>query len=183
MIPPGPRLGDLVIEADELTKGFGDRLLIEDLTFKLPPGGIVGIIGPNGAGKTTLFRMIIGQEKPDAGTLRVGETVKLGYVDQSRDSLDANKTVWEEISGGIDEIELGKRKMQAAPMSPPSTSRAPTSRRRSASSPAASATACTSPRCSSPAPTCCCSTSRPTTSTSTRCARWRRRCSTSPAAP
>ncbi|HVO03826.1 MAG TPA: energy-dependent translational throttle protein EttA [Candidatus Cybelea sp.] len=110
-IPAGPRLGELVIEAKDLTKGFGDRLLIEDLSFKLPPGGIVGVIGPNGAGKTTLFRMITGNEKPDAGTFRVGDTVKLGYIDQSRDSLRADKTVWEEISDGHDEIELGKRKM------------------------------------------------------------------------
>jgi ATP-binding cassette ChvD family protein len=110
-IPAGPRLGDLVIEAKELTKGFGDKLLIEDLNFKLPPGGIVGVIGPNGAGKTTLFRMITGGETPDQGTFRVGDTVKLGYIDQSRDSLRADKTVWEEISDGHEEIELGKRKM------------------------------------------------------------------------
>jgi len=110
-IPAGPRLGDLVIEAQHLTKGFGDKLLIEDLSFKLPPGGIVGVIGPNGAGKTTLFRMITGGETPDQGTFRVGDTVKLGYIDQSRDSLRADKTVWEEISDGHEEIELGKRKM------------------------------------------------------------------------
>ncbi len=113
VIPPGPRLGTLVIEAQGLAKGYGDRLLVEGLDFKLPPGGIVGVIGPNGAGKTTLFRMIVGQEKPDAGNLRLGETVKLGYVDQSRDALDAKKTVWEEISGGLDELELGKRRMQS----------------------------------------------------------------------
>jgi ATP-binding cassette ChvD family protein len=110
-IPAGPRLGNLVIEAEHLYKGFGDRLLIEDLSFRLPPGGIVGVIGPNGAGKTTLFRMIVGQDKPDSGTFKVGETVVLGYIDQSRDSLDANKTVWQEISDGLDEIELGKAKM------------------------------------------------------------------------
>jgi ATP-binding cassette ChvD family protein len=110
-IPAGPRLGDLVIEAQHLTKGFGDKLLIEDLSFKLPPGGIVGVIGPNGAGKTTLFRMITGNETPDQGTFKVGDTVKLGYIDQSRDSLRADKTVWEEISDGHEEIELGKRKM------------------------------------------------------------------------
>jgi sulfate-transporting ATPase len=110
-IPAGPRLGDLVIEAKDLTKGFGDKLLIDDLSFKLPPGGIVGVIGPNGAGKTTLFRMITGGETPDQGTFRVGDTVKLGYIDQSRDSLRADKTVWEEISDGHEEIELGKRKM------------------------------------------------------------------------
>ncbi|WP_395018933.1 energy-dependent translational throttle protein EttA [Dongia sp.] len=110
-IPAGPRLGDLVIEAQHLTKGFGDKLLIEDLSFKLPPGGIVGVIGPNGAGKTTLFRMITGGETPDQGTFKVGDTVKLGYIDQSRDSLRDDKTVWEEISDGHEEIELGKRKM------------------------------------------------------------------------
>ncbi len=109
VIPPGPRLGSLVIEAEKVRKAFGNRLLIDDLDFKLPPGGIVGVIGPNGAGKTTLFRMITGQEEPDGGNLRVGETVKLGYVDQSRDSLDAGKSVWEEISGGTDVIYLGKR--------------------------------------------------------------------------
>ncbi len=110
-IPPGPRLGSVVLEAEGLTKGFGDHLLIENLSFKLPPGGIVGVIGPNGAGKTTLFRMITGQEQPDSGTLRLGETVKLGYVDQSRQALDPKKTVWEEISGGNDTIELGKREV------------------------------------------------------------------------
>jgi len=110
-IPAGPRLGDLVIQAEHLNKGFGDRLLIEDLSFRLPPGGIVGVIGPNGAGKTTLFRMITGLEKADGGTFKVGETVKLGYIDQSRDSLAPDKTVWQEISDGHDEIELGKRKM------------------------------------------------------------------------
>ncbi|MDF1587363.1 energy-dependent translational throttle protein EttA [Marinimicrococcus flavescens] len=108
VIPAGPRLGDLVIEATDLKKAYGDRLLIEDLDFKMPPGAIVGVIGPNGAGKTTLFRMIIGQETPDEGAIRVGETVKLGYVDQTRDALDAKKTVWEEISEGKDVIELGK---------------------------------------------------------------------------
>ncbi|MCH8154747.1 MAG: energy-dependent translational throttle protein EttA [Proteobacteria bacterium] len=107
-IPPGPRLGDLVIEAEGLSKGFGERLLIDRLDFKIPPNAIVGVIGPNGAGKTTLFRMIVGQERPDGGALRVGETVKLGYVDQSRDSLAPDKSVWEEISGGYDTVELGK---------------------------------------------------------------------------
>ncbi|MCW5731507.1 MAG: energy-dependent translational throttle protein EttA [Alphaproteobacteria bacterium] len=111
VIPNGPRLGDLVVTAEHLGKGYGDRLLIDDLSFRLPPGGIVGVIGPNGAGKTTLFRMITGQEKPDSGSLRIGETVKLGYVDQSRDALDANRTVWEEISDGRDVITLGKREV------------------------------------------------------------------------
>jgi ATP-binding cassette ChvD family protein len=108
-IPPGPRLGDIVVEARGLRKGYGDLLLIDDLNFTLPRGGIVGVIGPNGAGKTTLFRMITGQEKPDGGTLRLGETVQLGYVDQSRDALAPNKSVWEEISGGEDELMIGKR--------------------------------------------------------------------------
>src|SRR5947208_2470634 len=110
-IAPGPRLGDVVVEARKLRKAYGDKLLIEDLDFTLPRGGIVGVIGPNGAGKTTLFRMITGQEKPDSGTLKIGETVQIGYVDQSRDALDGKKTVWEEISGGHDEVELGKRKI------------------------------------------------------------------------
>jgi energy-dependent translational throttle protein EttA len=112
-IPAGPRLGDVVVEADGLRKGFGDRLLIEDLSFKLPRGGIVGVIGPNGAGKTTLFRMITGQEQPDAGELRIGDTVELAYVDQSRDALDDDKSVWEEISGGMDQIKVGDRTMSS----------------------------------------------------------------------
>ncbi len=112
-IPPGPRLGDVVIEAEGLRKGFGERLLIEELDFSLPRAGIVGVIGPNGAGKTTLFRMIVGEEQPDAGTLRLGESVKLAYVDQSRDALDAEKSVWEEISGGQDEIDVGSRRMSS----------------------------------------------------------------------
>jgi len=108
VIPPGPRLGDEVVTATGLTKGYGDRLLFENLSFRLPRGGIVGVIGPNGAGKTTLFRLITGQEQPDAGTLEIGQTVEIAYVDQSRDALDPEKTVWEEISGGLDEIELGR---------------------------------------------------------------------------
>jgi ATP-binding cassette ChvD family protein len=113
IIPPGERLGDTVIEIDGLSKGYGDRLLIDNLSFKLPPGGIVGVIGPNGAGKTTLFRMLTGQEKPDGGSIRLGDTVHLGYVDQSRDDLAPNKTVWEEISEGADIIKLGKREMNS----------------------------------------------------------------------
>jgi ATPase subunit of ABC transporter with duplicated ATPase domains len=111
IIPQGPRLGDIVVQAEHLFKGYGDRLLIEDLNFSLPRGGIVGVIGANGAGKTTLFRMITGQEKPDQGALRVGETVQLAYVDQSRDSLDPKKNVWEEISGGAEQLTLGNRQM------------------------------------------------------------------------
>jgi sulfate-transporting ATPase len=112
-IPPGPRLGDHVIDASGVQKGYGDRLLVEDLTFSLPPAGIVGIIGPNGAGKTTLFRMIAGEESPDAGELRVGDTVQLAYVDQARADLDPASTVWKEISGGTDTIELGKREVNS----------------------------------------------------------------------
>jgi ATP-binding cassette ChvD family protein len=113
VIPAGERLGNNVIDIEAVSKGYGERLLIDDLTFKLPPGGIVGVIGPNGAGKTTLFRMITGQEKPDQGSVRIGETVKLGYVDQSRDTLAAKKTVWEEISGGNDIIKLGKHEVNS----------------------------------------------------------------------
>jgi sulfate-transporting ATPase len=112
-IPAGPRLGDIVVEAENLRKGFGDRLLIEDLTFKLPRGGIVGVIGPNGAGKTTLFKMITGQEQPDEGVLRVSDTVELAYVDQSRDALDDDKSVWQEISGGMDTIKVGDQTMNS----------------------------------------------------------------------
>jgi ATPase subunit of ABC transporter with duplicated ATPase domains len=108
-IPPGPRLGDIVVEARGLRKAYGDNVLFENLTFTLPPGGIVGVIGPNGAGKTTTFRLITGQEQPDAGTLRLGETVQVGYVDQSRDALAANKSVFDEITGGADELTMGKK--------------------------------------------------------------------------
>ncbi|TGQ69744.1 energy-dependent translational throttle protein EttA [Mesorhizobium sp. M00.F.Ca.ET.186.01.1.1] len=113
VIPSSERLGNVVIEVENLNKGFGDELLIENLSFRLPPGGIVGVIGPNGAGKTTLFKTFTGQEKPDAGSVRIGETVKLGYVDQSRDALDGNKTVWEEISGGAEVIKLGKHEVNS----------------------------------------------------------------------
>jgi ATPase subunit of ABC transporter with duplicated ATPase domains len=113
VIPSGPRLGSVVVEATGLGKAYDDRLLFEDVNFMLPAGGIVGVIGPNGAGKTTLFRILTGQEKPDAGTLHIGDTVQMGYVDQSRDALDPKKTVWEEISGGLDVLELGKRTMQS----------------------------------------------------------------------
>jgi ATPase subunit of ABC transporter with duplicated ATPase domains len=113
VIPPGPRLGDVVVNAEGLTKGFDDRLLIEDLTFLLPPGGIVGVIGPNGAGKTTLFRMMVGQEKPDAGSIEVGSTVQFAYVDQSRDTLNADNTVFDEISGGQEHMVVGTREIHA----------------------------------------------------------------------
>ncbi|HXF76125.1 MAG TPA: energy-dependent translational throttle protein EttA, partial [Methylomirabilota bacterium] len=111
-IPPGPRLGNVVIEAEGVSKAYGERLLIDDMTFKLPPGGIIGVIGPNGAGKTTLFRMIVGQEKPDSGKIRIGETVVLGYVDQNR-ALDPDKTIWEEISGGADVLKIGAREINS----------------------------------------------------------------------
>ena len=113
VIPAGPRLGDHVITADKISKGFGDRLLIDNLSFNLPPGGIIGVIGPNGAGKTTLFKMITGQDKPDSGSFSVGPTVKLGYVDQSRETLDPDKTVWQELSGGLDIIKLGNREVSS----------------------------------------------------------------------
>ncbi|MEK7332461.1 MAG: energy-dependent translational throttle protein EttA, partial [Nitrospirota bacterium] len=112
-IPPGPRLGSVVIDADNVSKAYGDNILMEGMTFSLPPGGIVGIIGPNGAGKTTLFRMIIGQEKPDSGTFKTGETVKLAYIDQSRDDLDPDKSIWEVITGGEDMIQLGKKQVNS----------------------------------------------------------------------
>ena len=112
-IPPGPHLGDLVVEADHVRKGYGDRLLVEDMSFRLPPGGIVGIIGPNGAGKTTLFRMIVGQDHPDGGSLRVGDTVVISYVDQSRETLNPENTIFQEITGGVDQVVLGKRKVPA----------------------------------------------------------------------
>jgi sulfate-transporting ATPase len=112
-IPPGPRLGKVVIEAENVTKAFGDNILVENMSFMLPPGGIVGVIGPNGAGKTTLFRMITGQDKPDKGTIRIGETVKLAYVDQSRDVLDPQKTIWQEITGGQEQVQLGKLLMNS----------------------------------------------------------------------
>jgi sulfate-transporting ATPase len=112
-IPPGPRLGDQVIEVEHLRKGFGDRLLIEDLTFSLPRSGIVGIIGPNGAGKTTLFRMLVGEERPDAGSIRIGDTVQLSYVDQSRDALRADRTVFDEITDGVEVVRSGKREIPA----------------------------------------------------------------------
>jgi ATP-binding cassette ChvD family protein len=113
LIPPGPRLGDVVIEAKGISKAYGDKLLIDDLSFSLPPGGIVGVIGANGAGKTTLFRMIVGEDQPDAGELKLGETVKLAYVDQSRDALDAEKNIWEEISGGVERIKIGSRELNS----------------------------------------------------------------------
>ena len=183
-IPAGPRLGDVVVRAEHVQKGFGDRLLVEDLTFDLPPGGIVGVIGPNGAGKTTLFRMIAGEEQPDAGALEVGDTVQLAYVDQSRGALERHE---HGVEGDLGEPGRRSRSASArstrASTSRGSTSAAATSRSSSRTSRAASGTASTSRSSCAPAATCCSSTSRPTTSTSTRCARSRTRSSTSPAAP
>ena len=142
-IPPGPRLGNVVIEADGVSKAYGEKLLVEDMTFRLPPGGIVGVIGPNGAGKTTLFRMITGQEQPDKGVIATGETVSMAYVDQSRDVLDPEKNIWEMISGGNDTIQLGDRQVNSRGLrGPASTFPAATSRRKSACFPAANATGC-----------------------------------------
>ena len=152
VIPPGPRLGGLVIEAEDVRKAYGNRLLINDLSFKLPPGGIVGVIGPNGAGKTTMFRMITGQEKPDSGDLRVGDTVKLGYVDQSRQSLDPDKNVWQEISGGTDVIYLGKRAVQSRAYVGAFNFKGSDQQKKVGipSPPAASGTGCIWPRCCGP---------------------------------
>jgi ATPase subunit of ABC transporter with duplicated ATPase domains len=181
-VPPGPRLGTVVIEADGLRKGYGDNLLIEDLSFKLPPAGIVGVIGPNGAGKTTLFRMITGAEKPDAGTLRVGETVKLASVDQSRDALPPDANVWEAIAEGQETLTLGKRTVNSRAYVAGFNFRGADQQKRLKDLSGGERNRVHSRACSRAAPTCCCSTSRPTTSTSTRCARSRTRCSSSPAA-
>ena len=183
-IPPGPRLGDTVIRADGLRKSFGDKMLIEDLSFDLPKAGIVGIIGANGAGKTTLFRMIAGTETPDAGEITLGDTVKLAYVDQSRGVAGPEQ---DRMGGDLRRQGLGPDRRQGdelcASTSAASTSARPISRRRSACCRAASATVSTSRRCSRRAATCCCSTSRPTISTSTRCVRSSRRLKSSPVAP
>ena len=181
-IPPGKHLGGLVVEMKNVSKGYGDQVLMENLSFRLPPGGIVGVIGPNGAGKTTLFRMIIGEEKPDKGEVKIGDTVELGYVDQNRDALTAEKTVYEEISGGTDMLEMGGRKINSRAYLARFNFTGPTSRKKSATSPAANATACTWPNSSAAAAICCCSTNRPTISTSIRCGPWKKRSSTSPAA-
>ncbi len=181
-IPSGDRLGDQVIEVDHLSKGYGDRLLIDDLSFSLPKAGIVGVIGGNGVGKTTLFRMLTGGEEPDSGSITIGSTVQLAYVDQSRQTLDPSKTVYEEITGGRDDMVIGGRAVNGRAYCARSTSRAPTSRRRSACCRAASATGSTWPRSWPRAATSSCSTSPPTTSTSTPSAPWRTASSPSPAA-
>ena len=183
-IPVAERLGQNVVDFAALNKGYGDNLLIDDLTFKLPPGGIVGVIGPNGAGKTTLFRMITGQEKPDAGSIKIGESVQLGYVDQSRDTLDGKKNVWEEISDGNDQILLGKKEVNSrAYVSSFNFKGADQQKKVGAAVRRRAQPRASRQDAASPAPTCCCSTSRPTTSTSIRCARSKRRWRISPAAP
>jgi len=161
-IPAGPRLGDIVIEADNLSKGYGERLLFEGMNFKLPRGGIVGIIGPNGAGKTTLFRMITGSEQPDSGTIRIGETVQLAYVDQSRDTLNPDRLLWEEIADGQEMIQLGKQTINARNYVARFNFTGGDQQKRWACSPAVNATGSTWQKCSKAAPTSCFWTNRPT---------------------
>ena len=183
VIPVTERLGQNVIDFEHLRKGFGDNLLIDDLTFKLPPGGIVGIIGPNGAGKTTLFRMITGRKSPTRARSRsASRCISAMSTSRATRSTARRRCGRKSPAASISCSSASARSIRA-PIARRSTSRAPTSRRKSARSPAANATACISPRCSNPAPMCCCSTSRPTISTSTRCARWKRRWRISPAAP
>ena len=170
---PGPRLGDIVVEARGLRKAYGDLLLMEDVDFTLPRGGIVGVIGPNGAGKTTLFRMITGQEKPDAGSLRLGDTVKVGYVGQSRE-LSPEKTVWEEISDGNDEIELGKRAVASRACVSWFNFKGRDQQRKVNALSGGERNRVHLAKLLKGARTCCCSTSRPTTWTWTRCGRSRR---------
>ncbi len=181
-IPPGPRLGDIVLEFDNVTKGYGDRLLLENFTAKILPGSIVGVIGPNGAGKTTLLRMVTGSEHPDAGSIRLGETVKWAYVDQMR-PLDNDKNVWEEISGGEDEITLGTRKMNSRAYVSSLTLPAVTSRKRWAPSPAENGTASIWRRPLRRAPMFSCSTNLPMTWMSTPCVPWKKPSRISLAAP
>jgi len=145
----------VVIEAEHLTKGYGNNLLIDDLNFKLPPGGIIGIIGPNGAGKTTLFRILTGQEQADGGTVRVGQTVQMAYLDQSRESLDPEKTIWEMISGGEDQIQLGNRQVNSRGYVSRFNFSGSDQQKRVGCCPAGSATGSTWRRCSNRAPTCC----------------------------
>ena len=182
-IPPGPRLGDIVVEARGVRKAYGDQLLMDDLSFTLPPGGIVGVIGPNGAGKTTLFRMITGQEKADAGSLRLGETVQVGYVDQSRDALSPNKSVFEEITGGEDELQVGKRTVVSRAYVSWFNFKGAQQQRELGTLSGGERNRSTWPRSCSVGRTCCRSTSPPTISTWTPCARSKRRSSTTPGAP
>ncbi len=182
-IPVAERLGQNVVDFEGLTKGFGDNLLIDDLTFKLPPGGIVGVIGPNGAGKTTLFRMITGQDKPDKGTIKIGESVQLGYVDQSRDALDGKKTVWEEISNGQDVILLGKKEVNSRAYCSLFNFKGADQQKKVGTLSGGERNRVHLAKMLRAGANLCCSTNRPTTSTSIRCARWKRRWRISPAAP
>lgn len=175
-IPPGPRLGDKVLEVNNLRKSYGDRLLIDDLSFSIPKGAIVGIIGPNGAGKSTLFRMISGQEQPDSGTITLGETVKLASVDQFRDSMDNSKTVWEEVSGGLDIMKIGNTEMPSRAYVTALTLKGLIRVNALVNSPAVSAVVCIWRSCCKLAATCCCSTNRPTTWISKPCVRWKTPC-------
>src|SRR5690606_21752783 len=173
-IPVAERLGNSVIEFDGVSKGYGDRLLIDNLSFTIPPGAIVGIIGPNGAGKSTIFRMITGTEKPDSGEIRIGNTVQIAYVDQSRESLNGDHTVWAEVSGGNDILTVGRFEMQPRAYIGRFSFKGPDQPKR-VRSPSGGQRGC-------PAATCCCSTSRRTTSTWKPSVRWRMRCSSSRAA-
>ncbi len=181
-IPPGPRLGDKVLEVSNLRKSYGDRLLIDDLSFSIPKGAIVGIIGPNGAGKSTLFRIIPGQEQPDSGTITLGETVKLASVDQFRDSMDNSKTVWEEFPGGLDIMRLATPRCQAAPTLAALTLKGLIRVNALVNFPVVSAVVCIWRSCCRLAATCCCSTNQPTTWISKPCARWKTPCWSSRAA-
>lgn len=182
-IPPGPRLGNMVVEVEHLSKAFGDKVLIDDLSFTLPRNGIVGIIGPNGAGKTTLFKMIQGLEEADSGSIKVGDTVKISYVDQSRANIDPKKTLWAVVSDELDYINVGQVEMPSRAYVSAFGFKGPDQQKRPASSPAVSATASTSRSPSSRAATSSSSTSPPTTWTSRRSPRWRTPCWSSPAAP
>ncbi len=173
-IPPGPRLGDIVINVNDVSKAFGDRLLYDDLTFQIPAGGIVGIVGPNGAGKTTLFRMIVGQDTPDEGSIEVGKTVKLAYVDQSRGSLNPENTLWEEISEGNEFIQLGTNKVNSRAYVSRFNFTGSDQQKRSGRCLAVNAIACISQKCSNQNQTCCCSMSRPMILTLRPCVLWKK---------
>jgi sulfate-transporting ATPase len=182
-IPPGPRLGNRVIQAKGVSKGYGDKLLVENMEFSLPPGGIVGVIGPNGAGKTTLFRMITGQDQPDSGSVAIGETVSLAYVDQSRDVLDPQKNIWETVSGGQDTIALGDRQVNSRAYVARFNFSGSDQQKKWACFPAVNATGCTWHAYSNQAPTCFCWTNPPMTWMSTRCEPWKRPWKISAGAP
>lgn len=182
-IPPGARLGDKVLEVSNLRKSYGDRVLIDDLSFSVPKGAIVGIIGPNGAGKSTLFRMMSGQEQPDSGTITLGETVKLASVDQFRDAMDNSKTVWEEVSGGLDIMKIGNTEMPSRAYVGRFNFKGVDQANALANCPAVSVVVCTWRSCCRSAVTSCCSMNQPTTWISKPCARWKTPCWSSRVAP